>query len=83
MKTSNATPRNYFLKTTLIVLISLLTSAIFTSCTADDIENQKQENLIIEMHETFLQRKDSLGNTGKDGDIDPIKPIIPTPPKNP
>jgi hypothetical protein len=77
MKTSNATPRNYFFKTTLIVLISLLTSAVFTSCTADDIENQKQENLTIEMHETFLQRKDSLGNTGKDGE-----PIInPVPPK--
>ena len=76
MKISNAKTRNYFLKTTLIVLTSLLTSAIFTSCTADDIENKQQENLTIEMNETFIQRKDSLGNTQKDGEpiINPIPP---------
>ena len=83
MKISNAKTRNYFLKTTLIVLTSLLTSAIFTSCTADDIENKQQENLTIEMNETFIQRKDSLGNTQKDGDVEPVTNPPVKPVKNP
>jgi hypothetical protein len=83
MKTIYTKAKNYSLKLSLIVLFGLAISSIFSSCTADEIETNKRENLTIEMHETFLQRKDSLGNTGKDGDIDPIKPIIPTPPKNP
>ena len=74
MKTIYTTTRTIFLKATLILLIILSSSAIFTSCTADEIETSKIENLTIEMNETFLQRKDSLGNTGKD-DL----PITPNP----
>ena len=76
MKTIYTKTKNYSLKLSLIVLFGLAISSIFSSCTADEIETNKRENLTIEMHETFLQRKDSLGNTGKDGEpnINPVPP---------
>jgi hypothetical protein len=75
MKTIYTKTKNYSLKLSLIVLFALAISSIFSSCTADEIETNKQENATIEIHETFLQRKDSTAN--KEGDVEPI---IITPP---
>ena len=68
----------------IIIAVAILASmSSLISCSVDEMEpiNPTVTTNTIMINEQFSQRKDSIQNTGKDGDI--VPPINPIPPKKP
>lgn len=68
----------------IIIAVAILASmSSLISCSVDEMEpiNPTATTNTIMINEQFSQRKDSIQNTGKDDDIDPIK--TPPPPIKP